>query len=407
MDLNDQSKLSHLTDAQINELIDMYYNSDLTVTEVMELFDIKDVKPTELYKLFPPIVSEELLCKYCNIPLIKNRKSKSSYSWESNDYYCSECGHIYNKQCNCENCRREYRIEQEREIERKRKYLIEKINFDNYKPAKIDDLTITQKVYLGSLLRSGISDNYEYINPINDFTRKLTPTEEYDEHIFDELFFNNIIRIHPKSSVNDFTIDYKKDTFTFFWKKIFIKVNIIGNKPYDDLITELLNPTLNRDASSEKSINLWKEIVYWECIELFRYRMNAYSFEYNIGKDTKGFIESTIEKIPISQIYSIIWNAAKNSAAYYQEGNVPKNQAANSTLSRMRNSLDKILSGQWNKYDYSRPKDCPQSIISEYYFNSIIKICDQGWYRIPAIIQVTDENKSFNDEETNDEENGI
>ena len=250
----------------------------------------------------------------------------------------------------------------------------------------IDDLTLTQKIYLGAILRAGVKEDFELIQPIKTFKQILAPSSEFEETIFDELYFNRITTIHPSASMDDFQTDYSKDTFSFTWRNIPLHINIEGDEGKENIIKQLLNPPLYEDAFTEESLEIWNSIIYWECVDLFKYRMETYGFSYKVGKDTKGFFESTIKKLPVSKIYSIIWNAAKNSAAYYQEGNVSRQQAANSTLSRMRNSLDKVLSGQWSQNDYNRPKDCPQSIISEYYFNSILKICDQGWYRKPALI---------------------
>jgi hypothetical protein len=381
-----KSKLSHLKSEKLEELIDCYYNSDFTVKELIELFDLKDIKPTELYKHFPPVISDELKCRFCGVFLVQDRQSKSAYSWRRNDFYCPECGHIESKHCSCENCIDEAKNAEKAEIERKRQFLLKHINQDDNGPVDIDELSFTQKVYLGAMLRAGVKQDFELIEPINTFRQNLAPSHEYEEAIFDELYFNQIITIHPSASLNEFTTDYNKDTFTFKWRNIPLNINIQSDSGKDTIINELLNPPHYREAFSEESLEVWKQIIYWECIDLFRYRMEAYGFEYKIGKDTKGFFESTLEQLPISQIYSIIWNGAKNSAAYYQEGKVPKQQAANSTLSRMRNSLDKILSGQWNQYDYSRPKEVPQSVISEYYFNSITKICDQGWFQTPALM---------------------
>lgn len=380
-----QTKLSHLSQDKLNELIDLYYNSDFTVKELIELFNLEHIRPAELYKQFPAIVSTDTRCKFCDVYLIQDRQSKSSYSWQRNDFYCPECGHIESKHCSCENCVEEAKQNEMVELEKKRQFLLRHID-SNKAPVDIDNISFTQKVYLGAMLRAGIKQDFAFIKPIKTFRQNLAPSSDFEETIFDELYFNQLITIHPSANLADFTANYEKDSFSFNWRNIPLNINVTSDNGKESLINELLNPPLYKQASSEDSLEIWKQIAYWECVELFKFRMETYSFDYKIGKDTKGFFESTIEQVPISQIYSIIWNAAKNSAAYYQEGQVSKQQAANSTLSRMRNTLDKILSGQWSRSDYNRPKQCPQSIISEYYFNSILKICDQGWFRTPALI---------------------
>jgi len=93
MKIQEKSKLSRFSDEDVNEIMDLYYNSDFTVTEVLELFNITGIRASELYRHFPPIISDSLQCRYCGLSLVCNRKSKTSRTWGRDIYHCPECGH--------------------------------------------------------------------------------------------------------------------------------------------------------------------------------------------------------------------------------------------------------------------------------------------------------------------------
>lgn len=387
-------KAKELTNEQIEKIMHSYYEEKATMKQLQEAFDLKGIALSELHYIFPPNKTDKE-CKYCGEVLVQNRpkRDRSRFDVEENAY-CPSCGHEDSSNCRCAKCVAEQRRLEKEEVERKIAFLRRKIDIEKYVPVDINSLTIKQKVYLGTFLRAGINKQFDRISPLGGYAGKLFPTDDYLHIAFRELFYNDIIKIHPNSLVGEFTPKYEEDSYTFNWKNVGLYPNIYSDEvEYDNIISELLNPKPWNDIYTDDALSLWKEIIYWECVDLLMFRMEAYEFDYTVGKETKAFFEDVVNNFPISQIYSIIWNGAKNAAAYYLESKVPKQQAANSVLSRMRNAADRIISGQWNRYDYSRPKDCPQSLISEYFFNSVIKICDQGWNRVPCIIQKPEDPK--------------
>jgi len=47
-----------------------------------------------------------------------------------------------------------------------------------------------------------------------------------------------------------------------------------------NFINELLNPSQSIYSFSDESNKLWKTIIYWECIELFKFPIAAYTFGF-------------------------------------------------------------------------------------------------------------------------------
>ncbi len=379
-------KVPNLTETEIKEIMVLYYDKSAKIKEIQEKYNIKGVKLSELRYLFPT-EEVDIYCKYCNLKLVKNKPQREKYIYSKEDEYCIFCGHENSISCRCDNCEKERLIMHERELKFKREFLQKWINLENYKPIDYSNLLIKDKLYLGTLLRACINETFEVLNPISEYSGKLVPASIDLESIIEYLHNKEIIKIHPSSNLKYFLIDYKTNSFTYDWKNIKYFVNINSKEGKEKKISELLNPGYWDELNSDEFLNIWKEILYWECIELFDFRMSVYNFNYNIGKETKALFEDLITKLSISQIYSIIWNGVKNAAAYSQEKNVLKKQAANSVVLRMRTAADKILSGQWQGFLYVRPKECEQSLLSEYFFNSILKICDKGWTTIPFKIE--------------------
>lgn len=83
-------KLSHLSDKQIKELIERYYDKE-KVSDLISDFNLK-LRPSQLVKHFPPEVLESE-CIYCDINLIRPRVSRDYQSWKTIPEFCPNCGH--------------------------------------------------------------------------------------------------------------------------------------------------------------------------------------------------------------------------------------------------------------------------------------------------------------------------
>ena len=308
-----KSKLTRFSEMQVNDIMDMYYHSKKPISNILRLYNIDDITAGNLYKHFPPIVSDSRICAYCRVPLIKKRPPKSE-NYNFNDFFCpicqrSEFKYIDSKKLN----------KVRNDTERISMLVLRHINNQEFNDISIDDISLKQKIYLAALLKGADSHRYDMIDPISSFMNNLSPTKEYDDIIFSELFRNKIIRIHPTSVVkpNNFIVN---ESLRFKRMDVTLSLNINYS---DDDINSLLKPsyTLN-----DELVNLWNEVIYWECIEVFLNRMIEFKFEYKVGIETKTFFESIIPKLPIAQIYSIIWRAIQKSQDYYGEanGNTPK-----------------------------------------------------------------------------------
>ena len=267
------------------------------------------------------------------------------------------------------------------DIERKRAFLKRKIGFDKYVPLSLSDLTYREKVMLGTLIQAGIEDDYKTLSPLNDCNTPIFPTDEILDDVVKELKDKHILEFSPLSNLDCFELDYENDTFEYYWAKVHYQINIkeiIENKK---VVEELLLPQKWMLNYPDNNSELWDEIVYWEALSLFDYILEEYNIRYEIGKETRNFFWTVTKQLPISQVYSIIYQSGKNIAASANNCRMSeKYRIFNSILQKMKNTRDNILSGKYQRWDYGRPsKYCPQSIVSQYYFNNILGIYDKYW----------------------------
>ena len=162
------------------------------------------------------------------------------------------------------------------------------------------------------------------------------------------------------------------------------QINIKEINENQTIVREFLNPQDWMLAYPKNDPTIWEEIVYWEALSLCNYILDYFNIRYEIGKETEEFFWTVTKQLPLAIVYSIIYQSGKNVAAYSRTNLCPKYVAYNSILQSMRSTRDKIIAGQFQRWEYNRPdKECPQSIVSQYYFNTILKICENYWKMLP------------------------
>lgn len=97
-----QLSLNNLSYDEPEHFIDEYYNGVSAKRLISDY--MLSVSPSQLYKHFSPIEFSDYACKYCDIPMFTDRKSKTNNLYFESDLYCLKCHHTLSKNCNCDNC---------------------------------------------------------------------------------------------------------------------------------------------------------------------------------------------------------------------------------------------------------------------------------------------------------------
>lgn len=385
-------KLRHLTMLQIESLMNKYYNG-VKASDIIKEYNI-DTTTSKLYTLFPPIICEDIICPVCNEPMYKERDSKSSYSWNKKKPFCAICGHTDEIICKCNYCIAER--EKVRKLNEKRKVTIlqekrEKIKkvYDlNIVPVNYSELNFREKVFLGALLRTSLSEDMEVILPLNDAERELAPTIGYIKEILSYLIGRGVVSVDSNSSIDAFLDSNEEKDIEFpnvyYITMVKYRINIVGDEDIKNILSKIINPKSFSDADKEDALNIWKEIALEECIEYFEYQMKSVRFDFNIGEKTIAIFKDLLENFSVSQIYGIIYKSVANATKYYQESSVSKKQAANSVIGGCQRYAERAMINNWELAKYSRIKELPQSMISEFFFDRVIGVGSLGFNMPPS-----------------------
>ena len=374
-------KLRHLTMLQIESLMNKYYNG-VKASDIIKEYNI-DTTSSKLYTLFPPIICEDIICPVCNEPMYKERDSKSSYSWNKKKPFCAICGHTDEIICKCNYCIAERekvrKLNEERKVRilQEKREKIKKVYDLNIVPVNYSELNFREKVFLGALLRTSLSEDMEVILPLNDAERELAPTIGYIKEILSYLIGRGVISVDSNSSIDAFLDSNEEKDIEFpnvyYITMVKYRINIVGDEEIKNILSKIINPKSFSDADKEDALNIWKEIALEECIEYFEYQMKSVRFDFNI-----------LENFSVSQIYGIIYKSVANATKYYQESSVSKKQAANSVIGGCQRYAERAMINNWELAKYSRIKELPQSMISEFFFDRVIGVGSLGFNMPPS-----------------------
>jgi hypothetical protein len=386
-------RLAHLSQSEINALINRYYANEKAKLLVEE-YKI-NVNPSKLYTIFPPIICEDKVCPCCGNYMLIKRTSKSSYSYGINTAYCINCRHEDSSFCHCTYCEDKRKIlklkkqeEEKKLIQVKKEKIYNTYNIENWKMFDYDSLSFRQKVYLGALLRLALSEDMKTIMSLQYIEQKLAPTMEYTKEVLRNLTASNIIVVNPDSSIDAFVESPEEAEFpnVYYISKVSYVLNVNFGANEEDKIREVIYPSEIKDEDKEEALKLWKEIALEECLEYLHFQMNKVKFDFSVGEKTISVFKDLLEYFSVSQIYGIIYRGVANATKYYQESNISKKQAANSVIGNCQRYAERALLERWELNKYHRAYELPQSMVSEIFFNRITKIGSLGFDMPPITL---------------------
>lgn len=395
---NIDERLKHISNDSIVELIKKYYDG-IKVSDLLEEYKI-NTNPSQLYTLFPPLKLENK-CKICNSQSIYYFESKTSCSYSYSSFFdklnttnieCEACGHKENRFCNCEFCISERNRIREEEEEKRKKFLAKKKEIidrvyseDRWKKVSEIDLGLEDRLYLVVIMRSSLSEDGTYIEALKEKMDILAPTDKFRESIVNTLSEKYILIPHINSNLESFELS-EEDGLSYYIYRVNYRINIEpADNNYEAMIKRLMYPDSNIfEDDKDFCFQMWKKIALQECLEYLLYRMDKVGYSFNPGEKTINVIEHLLESFSVAQIYNIVYRAIAYSTTRYQAGEITKLHAQNSVISSCEKQGERAIAEKWNLKHYDRIKDLPQTLISEIFFTSILKISELGFIEKPT-----------------------
>ena len=383
-------RFEELSPLQQEEFIKRYYRDDFA-KDLIRCFGIT-TRFANIYQHFPPEVREEK-CNNCGANLVLDRISRNdSDRYRSiTELYCPNCKHKPFAYCRCKYCLKQEQLKKEEQ-----KKLIKQVYGIPHNPIEYSNLSFEEKVYIGALVRSYGDENLYMIKPYIDGPKNLSPTEDLLDVLYSTLIDRNVLVIDPNSSLSAFDTESDEFPDEYYTYAVAYNVNICGTESKKALFKEILSPTFFVPELATEALKAWKVIAVAECIQYLLFEFNKIGFDFNPGDKTRAVFESLIEDFSVSQIYAIIWKGIKDVSRRYLEKTITKKHAANSVISICQKYGENIKLNGWQANSFARRYDLPQSELSAYFFNQVVKIGDKGFVCVPSIdVLVTEIKNEF------------
>ena len=87
-------------------------------------------------------------------------------------------------------------------------------------------------------------------------------------------------------------------------------------------------------------------------------------------------LRAVLEEYSLAQAWNMIWSRAKDAAAYLVRERVPKAQAANSTITRIKSYAENAKANGWTVRASRRDYDTPMPMVSQVLFSHALHL---GW----------------------------
>lgn len=373
--------LQHLSNEDIQKLMKEYYAGE-NVAQLIKKYHLQ-VSPNKLYTLFPPEVFNEYRCEYCDAPLVMNRTSKTWQNRlkEKSKLYCPVCGHRpFDSQCDCVHC-----CERAQHILDEKVKKIREVYSRPEEPVDFDALPFRSKVFLGALCRALLAEDLHEIVPLIGYKELLAPTEKLQSDLYNTLIDQHCIVVNPYSQLNAF-VDDECFPQSYYMHKVSYYLNLTFSANKQELFSRIVKPTYFTPEYEDEAVDLWKDIAIAECIEYLLYQFRRMNFPFREpGEKTYKTFDILLEDYSVSQIYHIIYYSIKEAAQAYMAKKLTRQYAANYTVSVCQRYAERAKQHGWDLTKYSRIKELPQSVLSQFYFYQVLKIGDDGFYNIPEI----------------------
>lgn len=371
-------ELSHLSEAQVGELMQQYYNGTPAKTLVEEYS--LSASASSLHLKFPPITIAGEYCKYCEILLVADRPSKSKKDLppKKDEYYCPNCGHKpYIEACKCDICKQ---VEINLNEERTRK--IQEYYRRTQVPVFFSQLTFEEKVYLGAICRALLRENLLEITPLDEKACILTPTWSLCREIYGLLLDRHILAVSPSSPLEAFDLDASNFPIMIYPFKVTYNLNLFFPSDRQKLFNEILAPSYFSPVNHEEAYLIWLKIAAAECVECLNYHLHEENFYSYVGEKTHVTFSVLLRDFSVAQIYGLIERAVSDASKLYTENERYSKDAVNFVIWSCEQYAEQAIIKHRDLPNYDLRRVRPQSILSSFFFNRVLKIGEAG-FEIP------------------------
>lgn len=365
-----KTRLDHLSSEEISIIKKRYYQGE-SVYQILSEYGLS-IAPSIFYKLLPPEEVREYGCSNCGVNLVVDAppRSKQRQLTDPTFFYCPIC----KRRPLVED--RDYLsfplLDEERiaNIRRSIKQYYEK----HPNPVIYDNLSLTQKIHLAVLCSALLKQDQMTIQPVCSSNAILASTTDIQRNIYLDLTKCGAIVVNPDSSLDSFDLNVKNFPEQYDYTKVSYKLNL--SKPYTNRHLgeiDICFETLSYEEQAEL-LALWEEIAIGECVTYLLYRLHRIGFTFSPGKKTQIVFRELLANFSVAQIYYIIWCKVNDASRRYLEGNASKQHAACSVIGACQRYGENAVHYGRELPCYRRPLDCPRSVLTQFFYEKVLKL---------------------------------
>jgi hypothetical protein len=246
------------------------------------------------------------------------------------------------------------------------------------------DLALDEAVALLSLIRVAADERLETIQPIGD--RRLSPFADLDDAFLNQLYHERqLIQVDPFSDVGAFGWEDGKPARYFKYRvgwQVRSGAQNVDVGAAQGTLEEALRGSWPASWRVERD-DLWRKLALAECLEYLRISLEDHGLAKEMGEKTRHVVENALNDFSIGQVYSFIWRAAKDAAAFYMREAVSKRHAANTVVGAIERSAERALANRWEVAQYRRDRRSPETPMVQL-FSAVSGLGDRFWTEVPG-----------------------
>ncbi|WP_424800306.1 hypothetical protein [Pseudomonas sp.] len=389
-------EIAHLSDDQIEQIYQRYLDGEKSAALLVEYQIPATVR--SLLKVLPPIVSQDLMCPYCDLPMWVRRHARGTSVSQRHPFKCVRCEHRYSASarhgrrtvCTCQACFQAHQQQLAAQAELDRRELESRYAMPCV-AVPYSALGFVQKLTLLALLDDGNGSHPEWIAPLNAPSRSehLAPTVEASEERLKSLHEAGVLTVATSSDIKAF--DRTEGCSISDYSAVRWQPNVA----LDGVARcnrESLYLALYQELSGDVQA-AWKSELYGlifdlareESLQYIHVLANEVSFTFTAQARAETVVGQLLQDFSVSQLYYFARLAVKNAAHFYATGNSKgRNHASNTIPRNMLGTAQDALTRNWRKNAH-RDSRVPQSALHRLLYDVVLKDSGAGFSKSPGM----------------------
>lgn len=318
-------------------------------------------------------------CSLCNAPYLFSNRSE----------FQERARYRFPWKCNaCRSKEEQLRAEQAQVEEQRRREMV-RTNYIGKSAGPFDplELKFDSAVYLLAFSRLCAAEDFSFARSVESVKRRLSPTSSMDAEMMKWLHEEGLIRVAHESPLDAFAGENAQQFYLFkvLWKLPF-GWQSANPKDFVCELEDLISGGREKWPEEWRNVEgpLWQKVARHECLQYLEHVLQEHNLPFRAGEKTSLVIDTLLRSFSVAQIQNFMWRAVKDAAAFQTRESVSRQHAANTVIGAIQRQGERAKAEGWVVKPYGRHWECPQSVVSELFFNVVIRVGDVGFYQPPG-----------------------